>query len=199
MTLLDLTFVDFASSPPWSTAPHRDDSFEAQQKALSNLTAILEEIIGIVREVRPDYDSTFSDEVVDAEDPNAIKLRGAVDKLQSMLTKLHTMDAASTEGSSIKSEVVDFTREVLPDLNITTEQKAELVTAVKQGLSDSHRDYFESQKRITSLKTRPKARAVIKEADEDTGSKDLIEAAKSMLSALSGVSLALSEGHPANS
>lgn len=151
-----------------------------------------------MREVRPDYDSTFTDEVVDAEDPNAIKLRGAVDKLQSMLTKLHTMDAASAEGNTIKSEVVDFTRDVLPDLAMSSEQKAELVTAVKQGMNDSHKDYFEAQKRITSLKVRPKARAVIKEAEDDAGSKDLIEAAKGMLSALSGVSLALSEASEAS-
>jgi hypothetical protein len=173
-----------------------DDTLETQGKALSQLVAILEEIITVVREVSPDYDSSFRDTVVDAEDPNAIKLRTAVDKLAGMLTKLHTLDTDSSDSSSIKSEVIDLTRSMLPDLGVTTQEKAELVTAVKQGLNESHRDYFQSQKALADLK-RPKARATIVDAEEDAGSKDLIEAAKGMLSALSGVSSALAEGtHP---
>jgi soluble cytochrome b562 len=169
-----------------------DDSFETQAKSLSQLVAILEEIIAVVREVTPDYDSTFKDSVVDAEDANAIKLRSAVDKLAGMLTKLHTMEGASDEGTSIKSEVIDLTRSMLPDLGVTTQEKAELVTAVKQGLSDSHRDYFQSQKALAELK-KPKRAVIVDTAVEEEGSKDLIEAAKGMLSALSGVSSALAE------
>lgn len=174
---------------------------EAQQKALSQLVAILEEIIAVVREVTPDYDSSFKDTVQDAEDVNALKLRSAVDKLSDMLTKLHTVDMTSADGTSIKSEVIDLTREMLPDLGVTTQEKAELVSAVKQGLSDSHRDYFQSQKALAELK-RPKVRAVIVDTateGEVESSKDLIEAAKGMLSALSGVSSALAEGNQPSS
>lgn len=170
-----------------------DDTYEAQAKSLSQLVAILEEIIGVVREVTPDYDSSFKDQVVDAEDANSLKLRQALDKLGGMLTKLHTIDASSADSAAIKSEVVDLTRNMLPDLGVTTEEKAELVSAVKQGLSDSHRDYFQSQKALSELK-KPRVRATIGEAQQDEGSKDLIEAAKGMLSALSGVSSALAEG-----
>lgn len=178
-----------------------DNSLEAQQKALSQLVAILEEIIAVVREVTPDYDSSFKDTVQDAEDVNALKLRSAVDKLSDMLTKLHTVDMTSADGTSIKSEVIDLTREMLPDLGVTTQEKAELVSAVKQGLSDSHRDYFQSQKALAELK-RPKVRAVIVDTateGEVESSKDLIEAAKGMLSALSGVSSALAEGNQPSS
>lgn len=170
-----------------------DETYAAQQKSLSQLVAILEEIIGVVREVTPDYDSSFHDQVVDAEDPNQFKLRAAVDKLSGMLTQLHTMDMNSNEGSSIKSEVVDLTKSMLPDLGVTNTEKAELVSAVQQGLSDSHRDYFQSQKALAELK-KPRARAKINDADEDKGSKDLIAAAKDMLSALSGISAALVDG-----
>ena len=137
---------------------------------------------------------------MDAEDPAQLKLRSAVDKLSNMLTQLHTMDMNSAEGSSIKSEVVDFTRSTLPDLAVTTAEKAELVSAVQSGLSDSHRDFFKSQKSLAELKKgSPRARAKIEdtEADENKGSKDLIAAAKDMLSALSGISAALVEGNAA--
>jgi hypothetical protein len=167
---------------------HRDDSYDAQQKALNQLIAVLEEIIAVVKDVSPDYDSSFKDQVVDADDPNVIKLRGAVDKLSAMLTRLHAMESTG-DADSIKSEVVDFTKSLLPDLEVSREEKAELVTAVRQGINDSHKDYFAAQKRMTELKKRPKAS--IGAVEEDEGSKDLIEAAKGMLSALSGVSSAL--------
>ena len=178
-----------------------DDAWSAQQKSLSQLVAILEEIIAVVREVTPDYDSTFNDQVVDAEDPSQLKLRSAVDKLSNMLTQLHSMDMNSGDGSSIKSEVVDFTRSVLPDLDVTHSEKAELVSAVNQGLSDSHRDFFKSQKALAEIKKgSPRARAKIEDvdSDENKSSKDLIAAAKDMLSALSGISAALADGSEAS-
>lgn len=114
-----------------------------------------------------------------------------------MLTQLHSMDMNSAESSSIKSEVVDFTRSTLPDLGVTHSEKADLVSAISQGLSDSHRDFFASQKALAEIKKgSPRARAKIEDvdADENKGSKDLIAAAKDMLSALSGISAALVDG-----
>lgn len=168
--------------------PKRAEAQVNQQQALSQLVSILEEVIAVVKEITPDYASSFNDAVVDTEDPNAFKLRQAIDKIGGMLTKLHTLEAGSDDSNTLQSEVVDVTKSILPDLQVGEDAKAEFVTAIKQGLGPSHKDFFESQKRLSVL-SRPKATLV--EAVEDDGSKDLIAAAKSMLSALSGISDAL--------
>ena len=84
--------------------------------------------------------------------------------------------------------VADAIRETGGDEDDTIE----FVQAVKQGVQDSNKDFFQAQKRINAVAAKA-AKPVRAVAEPDEASKDMLEAAKDMLSALKGVSAALSD------
>lgn len=165
-----------------------EENLERQYEAVKQIVAIIEEIISVVKDVVPDYDSSFEDKIVNVDDPNKFRLNEAIEKVSSLLTKLHTFDN-SEDPSSIKHEVIDLTRNIIPNLPITNDEKLEFVSAVKQGLEPSHKDYFQSQKKLATIVNKPKA--VLNEIHEDDGSKDMLGVAKEMLSALKDISQSL--------
>jgi len=108
----------------------------------------------------------------------------------------------------IGADVVNLTKQVAEDLAKEGEEesKIEFVQAVKQGISPAHKDFFQSQKRLSTIavKAVKPTLAVNQEGKSFTfteevkmltftvGGKDMLEAAKDMLSALKGISTSLS-------
>jgi hypothetical protein len=162
-----------------------DIHIERQQHACQELTAVLEEIIQVVKEVRGDYDNTFMTEAQK-------KLNGALKNVTSMLAKLHAT-AEDAEKEHLKEQVAGEARNVAAAIKETggdEDDTIEFVQAVKQGVQESNKDFFQAQKRINAVAS--KASKPVHAVSDDS-SKDMLEAAKDMLSALKGVSSALSD------
>lgn len=75
---------------------------------------------------------------------------------------------------------------------LANEEKAEFISAIKQGMSPMAKDFFQSQKRLNAMVVKPKAK-LEKLSNVDSENKDLLEAAKDMLGALKGISAVISE------
>jgi RNAse (barnase) inhibitor barstar len=169
-----------------------DLNLERQQDSCQQLTSILEEVISIIKEVKGDYDSSFADQVInDAGSDAQKKLRSAVKNVTGMLAKLHAA-AEDAEKSKLQEDVVNLTKQVAEELGNQGEDdsKFEFVQAVKQGISPAHKDFFQSQKRLTTIAVKATKPTL---AVNQEGSKDMLEAAKDMLSALKGISTSLSD------
>jgi hydrogenase maturation factor HypE len=171
-----------------------DIHIERQQHACQELTAVLEEIIQVVKEVRGDYDNTFMDTVMNDSTMTEAqkKLNGALKNVTSMLAKLHAT-AEDAEKEHLKEQVAGEARNVAAAIKETggdEDDTIEFVQAVKQGVQESNKDFFQAQKRINAVAS--KASKPVHAVSDDS-SKDMLEAAKDMLSALKGVSSALSD------
>lgn len=172
---------------------YSEENIQEQINACQQLTSCLEEVISIIKDAKAVFDSTFMEQIYDEEDDLSRRLKDSLDKLKGMLAKLHSLPEPE-EKDKIKSNIVDLAKNVTSDPDLLgQEEKANLINALKQGMSPLAKDFFTSQKKLnTMMVKRPKA-TLEQSVVCETGSKDLIEAAKDMLSALKGMSSAISE------
>lgn len=122
-----------------------------------------------------------------SEDDTDKRLKNSILRLNEMLAKLHGLQDTDLK-DNMTSDIMDLSRTLAKEPTI--DDKAELISAVKQGMSSMAKDFFQSQKRLNAI-IKPKAK--LEKISTESESKDLLQAAKDMLSALKGISDVISE------
>jgi len=177
---------------------------EFQKQAYHDVVACLDELSKILERVKVKYTSDFDEDAVkvntelDALDRAANDMLASVAKLRSM--PLDADDEAKRITAEAVPETTKATLSEMAKLSATPEMKRELVDQVKKARDGTTPEYFEAVDAVTDLVEKVKLSAPapvaiqsIQEAEtiDQSGPKDLLEAAKAMCAALKNLNLKL--------
>mgnify|MGYP001076213331 CR=1 FL=1 len=169
-------------------------------EAARQVSFVLEEVIAIVRSVEVAYETDFRlqhEPVI--RDGVLSKLEQAVKNVKGHLTKLHTA-ANDIDSRAAKDDLLGATQGLVDDLKAVQGLEgtaSEFVQTIRAGMDPRHDQLFASQRKLGDLLSGVNNRmlalrgASITTDTADINREDMLEAAKSMLSALKGVSATL--------